>query len=402
MPLARNTRQALVVGAGIGGLAAALALRRRGWSVRVFERAASPRELGFALLLAPNAMHALDQLGLADRVRQEGAVAESGEIRRTDGTVLRLFDAGAVSARLGETPVCVLRPALHGALLEAVGLDTITLDSQVTSFTPVDGGVEVTIADGRRAAGEILIGADGVSSAIRRQLHPAEPPPSPSGFIAMRGVAHDVVPQLGGSTGAQYLGRGLEAGLARASDRAVYRYLSLLEDEVDRAGGTSDPQALLDWFVRTPRSGPGPTPRGAFHAPFRAIVDATAPEDLRVDRLLVRDHLTTWGSGPVTLLGDAAHPMLPHAGQGAAQALEDAVALGERLASAATAPDGLRAYERRRMPRTRAVVDLARRNARVGSVRGAFTRPLRDLAIRLVPVSIIMKALLAAGRPPAE
>src|SRR5436190_10104146 len=106
-------RTAIVVGAGIGGLAAAVALQRRGWRVRVFERAASPRELGFALLLAPNAMHALGALGLADAARRGGSVTTSGEMRRPDGTVLRRFDTAAARALLGEDAVCILRPVLH-------------------------------------------------------------------------------------------------------------------------------------------------------------------------------------------------------------------------------------------------------------------------------------------------
>src|SRR5262245_56450522 len=113
--------EALIVGAGIGGLAAAIALRRAGLGVRVFEQAKDPREIGFALLLAPNAMSALRQLGVADEVRAAGVVLTRGEMRRPDGHVLRRIDATKVSAALGEDSVCLLRPALHGALLRALG-----------------------------------------------------------------------------------------------------------------------------------------------------------------------------------------------------------------------------------------------------------------------------------------
>ena len=101
-------RTALIVGAGIGGLAAAIALTRAGWKVRVFERAASPRELGFALLLAPNAMHALGVLGLADAARVAGVVTTSGEMRRPDGTVLRRFDTASTRALLDEDTTLVV------------------------------------------------------------------------------------------------------------------------------------------------------------------------------------------------------------------------------------------------------------------------------------------------------
>jgi 2-polyprenyl-6-methoxyphenol hydroxylase-like FAD-dependent oxidoreductase len=127
-----------------------------------------------------------------------------------------------------------------------------------------------------------------------------------------------------------------------------------------------------------------------------------------LDELLDRDPIERWGRGPVTLLGDAAHPMLPHAGQGAAQAFEDAVALAHALGphkgdphNRAPAIDGLlRRYEAVRSARTKVIVHVARRNARLGSVRSALGCWWRDLAFRLAPASQLLKAYVAFGRPP--
>jgi 2-polyprenyl-6-methoxyphenol hydroxylase-like FAD-dependent oxidoreductase len=140
-----------------------------------------------------------------------------------------------------------------------------------------------------------------------------------------------------------------------------------------------------------------------FHEPFRATVRETAPEDLRLDELFERDPISPWGHGVVTLLGDAAHPMLPHAGQGAAQALEDAVVLGSALRDAHDAPNigsALRRYEQLRIPRTRAVVALARRNSRMGSVDNPVGCWVRDQIIRFIPEAVILKSLVALGKPP--
>jgi 2-polyprenyl-6-methoxyphenol hydroxylase-like FAD-dependent oxidoreductase len=201
-------------------------------------------------------------------------------------------------------------------------------------------------------------------------------------------VAHDAVPHLGSASGGQYFGRGIEAGLARADATTVYWYISVPRRIVE--AGSMEPLAVLERAAER------------LDDRFRAIAFATRPADMRLDELLDREPIANWGAGPVTLLGDAAHPMLPHAGQGAAQALEDAVALGRRLTAETGVDAALREYERVRSARTRSVVALSRRNARLGSIEHPLGCRLRDLVIRLTPERLILKSLVALGRPPEE
>ena len=159
------TRTTLIVGAGIGGLPPAISLREAGWNVRHFERAASVRELGFALLVAPNAMAALRELGVAGVVLAYGVAPTRGGARRLDGILLKRVDYPPPEV-MGGPPIVALRPAVHGGLLEAVGEDTVTLDCEATGFTVAGDRVTLRTVAGDIAEGDLLIGADGTRSAI--------------------------------------------------------------------------------------------------------------------------------------------------------------------------------------------------------------------------------------------
>ena len=373
-------RTALIVGAGIGGLSAGIALRQAGWRVCIVERAASPRELGFGLGLAPNAVQALRALGVADAVLARGFAPRRGELRRMDGTVLKRAELPPQA--LGGPLFMALRPALHGALLDAIGPEALTLGCEATGFTTDGGRVTLRLADGRLIEGDLLIGADGIGSVVRRQLHPAEPPPRPSGIVAVRGAVHGALAHLGDLSAVYYLGPGVESVLIRASETGIYWFLSLARELVPP--GLREAAAVVAHMA----------PR--FDATFNAVTSRT--DDLRLDELVDRDPLPAWGHGVVTLAGDAAHPLLPHTGQGAAQALVDAVALGARLRNGAAVEPALRAYERERQPRTAVLLSQGRRTARLMRMTNPAGCSIRELVVRAIPVAPLMRLMVAVNR----
>lgn len=378
------TRTALIVGAGIGGLSAGIALRQAGWRIRIFERAATPRELGFGLGLAPNAMAALSALHVADVVRGRGFPLTSvrGELRRMNGTILKRAHVPLREA-LGGEMVIALRPALHGALLDAVGADAVTVGTEATGFTMHPDGVTLQLAGGQAVTGDLLVGADGVGSTIRRTLHPSEGSPRSSGLVAVRGAVHGAHHHLGNLAAVYYLGRGVESMLVRASATGIYWFLSLARTLLPQ--GMNDPAAVLAFM----------SPQ--FDSTFRAVTSAT--DDLRFDELVDRDPIPFWGKDAVTLLGDAAHPMLPQTGQGAAQAIVDAVTLGEAVDNRTDIRGALRLYEQERLRKTAALVRQGRRTARVMRATDPITCGLRELAIRLIPVQPTVKLLTRINRP---
>jgi 2-polyprenyl-6-methoxyphenol hydroxylase-like FAD-dependent oxidoreductase len=374
------TRTALIVGAGIGGLSAGLALRQARWDVRIFERAALARELGFGLGLAPNAIAALRELGVADVVLARGFAPTRGELRRMDGTVLKR--AQLPPEALGGPIVIALRPALHGALLEAVGAGAVTLSGEAIGFTVNSHRVTLHLANGDVAEGDLLVGADGTGSVVRRALHPTEPPPRSSGIVAVRGAVHGALRHLGDLSAVYYLGPGVEAMLVRASDTSIYWFLSLARELAPP--GMRDPATILAHM----------TPR--FDATFRAVTSAT--EDLRYDELVDRDPIPFWGEDVVTLLGDAAHPVLPHTGQGAAQAIVDAVTLGKVLSGDADVERALRSYEQERRAKTATLLGQGRRTARLMRTTNPVACYLRETVVRVIPVKAIAKVLMTINR----
>ncbi len=378
--------RAVIVGAGIGGLAAALALERAGFEVVVLEQAETVRELGFALLLAANAMRALRLLGVADRVLAGSEVAAVGELRAHDGRVLKRVSLASIQRSTGEAAACALRTVVHGALLEALQRTEIRTSARVVGFEHEGSTAVVRLSDGTRVEAPVLIGADGIHSTVRRAI--AGDALRRSGLCAWRGVVHG---GFDGGAGAQIFGRGTEAGIARAGGGAVYWYVStkLGDARTHARAGTVPKDAVLEATL-------------GMDAELRALIERTEPANLRYDELFDRKPLTHWRQQRATLLGDAAHPMLPHAGQGAAQALEDAVVLGRCLASDRDIEAALDRYERLRIPRTTHVVATARRNASVATTGSGVLCKLRDLLLQYGPATLMEKQLVALANVQLE
>jgi len=395
------------VGAGIGGLTAAVALRRQGWDVTILERARALEPVGAGLGLGPNALHALDAIGLGDEVRRFSAIQGHGGLRRPGGGWLVRTDLGGLAARFGDPQHVALRADVVGLL--AGRLPAGALRTGVT-VTGVDAGDEDRKARVRTSEGdldaELVVAADGIGSRIRAQLFPDHPGPRYSGFTTWRFVAPALPPGASRAEPAETWGRGEVFGVLPLADGpgqgSVYCYASAPAPP----GVRHDDEAseLKRRF-------------GRWHDPTPGLIGmVSADHVLHDDVYWIADPLPAYHRGRVALLGDAAHAMTPHLGQGACQAIEDAVVLAS-VVGPETAGDGpapahdtaqdLAAYTSARMRRTRMVVDGSYRATRLSGMTSRPATALRNTGIRLagrLAPSLMIRQMdpIASWMPPRD
>ncbi|MFG1890806.1 FAD-dependent oxidoreductase [Micromonospora sp. NPDC049051] len=393
-------RSAVVVGAGIGGLAVAGALARSGWRVTLLERADRVRPEPTAVVLWPNGVRALRALGLGAGLEAIATPLPDGGVRRPDGHWL-VQPRPTPADRM---PVVVHREDLHDTLIAGLG-DEVELRTGVRVRTVrAASGERPSVGDGRHTfEADLVVAADGTDSELRRQLAPGSGVVS-SGCAAWRAVIPWYrAPKLPADqpVGGEVLGAG-------------YRFVSASLGERGSSGASS--RGGIYW-VATAVGAPRPEPPetqlallrrwyAGWPAPIADLLDATDPTDLvqqeiRELRPLPRSYGFPAGPGGVVLLGDAAHAMPPHLGQGACLAFEDAATLASLLRESRL-PDAVVAYDRARRPRAATVVRQARRMSAVLKARGPLALRARDAALGTLNPRLLSTAANTAAqwRPP--
>ncbi|MET9689946.1 FAD-dependent monooxygenase [Streptomyces sp. NPDC006514] len=375
-------RHAVVAGAGIGGLTAAVALHRHGWRVTVCERAAGPTAVGAGIVLAPNALRAFDTIGF-DITRSAGrTVPAAMGLRRPDGRWLSRADAAALAARFGGPPLVLHRSALADALAAALPATAIRYGVAVTSVDDAGGAPVVRTDAGDLRGADLVIAADGIRSPLRRQYFPDHPGLHHSGETAWRTVLPATASGAGTAT-AETWGRGERFGVVPLADGRIYLYATAVAPAGHRP---ADVRAeLLRRY-------------GTWHDPIPSLLERIDPAAvLQHDLYDLAAPLPRFHHGRLAWLGDAAHAMTPNLGQGGCQAVEDAAVLGHLLAGADAAgvPAALAAYSAARCARTDAIRVRARRAGRVAALTHPLAVAVRDLAVRATPARAATRAMAA-------
>jgi 2-polyprenyl-6-methoxyphenol hydroxylase-like FAD-dependent oxidoreductase len=387
-------RSAVVVGAGIGGMAVAGALARTGWRVTLLERADRLRGDSAALLIRPDGVSALRALGLGDGLRAIGSPAPRRGIRRPNGQWLVQPDLdSSKEADAEDEAACLVvhREDLHDTLVAGLGAGIDIRTGVAVRMVRLSAGEIPAVSDGRTTwEADLVVAADGVDSILRRRLAP-EATAVAAGCTAWRAVIPWYrAPKLpdGLDTGGETLGGGHrfryallgERGSAGGSSRGGIYWVATVPGAYRPESPATQMSLLRRWFAD-------------WHAPIGGLLAATEPDDLIQHavaelRPVPRAYAYPAGSGGYALLGDAAHAMSPHLGQGACLALEDAAALGELLADAVPGRSlsaALDAYTRDRRPRLARIMRQSRRAGAVISGSGSLAGRARDAALGLTP-----------------
>jgi 5-methylphenazine-1-carboxylate 1-monooxygenase len=359
----------LIAGAGIAGLTTALSLHAAGIEAELVDSATTLKPLGVGINLLPHAVRELTELGLGPQLEAAGIATSEQAHFDPRGRLIWSEPRGRglgyawpqYSIHRGE-----LQMILLAAVRDRLGDKAVRTGLAVTGFTDRDGSVEVLLSDRSNdrvvpatATADVFIGADGLYSAVRAQLHPDEPPPRWSGVMMWRGAAEGP-PFRSGAT------------LAITGSTSTVKFVAY------PIAARGDGRALINWVAEVMIGGAEPPSRPDWNTEGRLAEALPHFQDWTFDWLDVpglmsrspeileypmvdRDPLPSWGRGRVTLVGDAAHPVYPIGSNGGSQAIIDARVLARELAAAASAADGLAAYEAERLPAVNQIV-LATRN----------------------------------------
>lgn len=374
-------KTAVIIGAGMGGLCTALALQQLGYDIKVYERTPRLEKVGAGLTLWGNAIRALTQLAVGEKVVQAGQKMVQGGIFNPAGQPLSYTHMATIEREVGYPAVAIHRGDLQAILSQAVGGQHIFTGHELVQVNHTAPRVTARFANGAEVVGDILVGADGLHSAVRRHILP-HVPRRYSGYSAWRGVAplSELKIELGHSFEAW--GRGERFGMLRLNQHQLY------------------------WFA-TKNSPPGrkPTPAeskaelfhrfGHWFQPIPQAISATPAEAILYNDIWDIPPQPMWHSGRVVLVGDAIHATTPNMGQGGCMAIESALALQTALRRfPQDFPAALNHYTTLQQPRTTFVTNQSWQIGRVGQWHNELACWARDTAVRLTPASLLSQSLI--------
>ncbi|MBK7869997.1 MAG: FAD-dependent monooxygenase [Saprospiraceae bacterium] len=359
-----------IIGGGIAGLTVAIALKKIGIHAQVFESAATIKPVGAGLMLAANAIKAYQKLGIADKIIARGRLLPSFSILDQRGRTITTANTESIGKKYGLHNFAIHRAELHEALLEELDPTQIILNKKVTGFNHLnDNKINIHFADSSNHSTEILIVADGIRSTVRQQLLPNSKIRY-AGYTCWRAVIDNPDLPLHGAS--ETWGKNGRFGIVPLADDKIYWFAVINAPQNNSTHRDYKAKDMLRIFEH-------------FHQPIPAILEHTKDSDLIWNDIIDLKPIQQYAFGNIVLIGDAAHATTPNMGQGACQAIEDAVILADELAKHDQPANAFVAFEKRRMPRTHFIVNTSWNLGKIAQCNNPVLIPLRNALFRLIP-----------------
>jgi 2-polyprenyl-6-methoxyphenol hydroxylase-like FAD-dependent oxidoreductase len=359
-----------IIGAGIGGLTTALALRQNGKEVGVYEGADEIKPIGAGIIIANNAMQVFRSLGVHDRVAKAGNRISAMKITDPRLRVLSVVDLSRYESRYGLSNTAIHRGKLQEILVDALGMDAIHLSRRLINIEKTDE-FRLHFECGQRVTTRYLIGADGIRSEVRRWLFPESTLRS-ANQVCLRGICELELPHQYQHELNEAWGRGKRFGFVKISDRQVYWY-ALTDRKMDIAD-------LESHFH-------------GFHPDVLKIIEAGTHAPVFTSDIFDLKPLSHWYLENACLVGDAAHATTPNMGQGACQAIEDAYVLGKTLSTGLPVSDAFQHYQAIRKKKALRIVGTSRAIGRIAHIDTDWGVWLRNNLMRWTPAFLNQKQM---------
>lgn len=358
--------QIAIIGGGIGGLTAALALQQSGFQAEVFEQAPVLLDVGAAIAMWPNAMRVLEHLRVSEKIIENGGVVAELRWMDQDGFLLN-----RVRISHGKTPAVALhRSDLQRTLRQALPPSSIHLGHTIVGYEQRGDKMIATFANGNSVEADFMIGADGVHSRVRSQFI-NDGDPIDRGYMIWRGTSPITPAEIPPATGIELYGRGKRFGIGPVGLGRTGWWASANTDQTDQ---------LADLFA-------------GWYRPVVELIETTPPASVLKTVATDRGPNKRWGLGRMTLLGDAIHPTTPNLGQGGCLSMEDALVLSGCFEKYGASEDALRNYERLRYLRTATLTRISRYYGSVGQFENIWARALRRTFLSLAPEPLAQRMM---------
>lgn len=363
-------KRILIIGAGISGLASALMLEKIGYKPVIFEKSDCSRNDGGGLTLWSNATDALHSMGLLEEIYQNSKVISESTLKTSSGQTLATIPLRELATKYGTHTVGILRANLHHILASNLKQTEIKKGYRLVDLKETNEEVIARFENGHEQAGDLLLGADGIYSAVRNKIFPNNSLRF-SGYEAWRGISTYTDQYTKSGLAFEAWGNGMRFGFIPMSDSLVYWFATRNTSE-----NLSEGQISKEQLIHTFRE---------FVEPVPTVIKVTKEKDITRNVIYDLKPLQNWSKGKVLLIGDAAHPTTPNLGQGACMALEDAVILAQTLEKGNSISHTVKTFEDMRMDRAKFIVNSSWVLGKIAQIENKLFCDVRNRLVKIGP-----------------